>query len=257
MTTTNHSSSNSSSDLPTFQQITLQGEDAEKFLQGQITCNVKKLGLSYQATAIANLKGRIDFGIWIKKPMDKTYEIVISRDCMQSLQAHLKKYGAFSKFTTTEPIDIYPCVLAGDSQSEPTFSPDKNLANPKNWAEHSIRTANYWITADTHGQFQPQELRLHQRGGVDYDKGCYLGQEVIARIYFKAAPKAFLHLVSGTGNAPKAGESIDKIQIVNAVAISESEFEALVVARPEQLADSELQVLALPEALQADVAREK
>ena len=255
--TTNNSPSNNSSDLLTFQQITLQGEDAEKFLQGQITCNVKKLGLSYQATAICNLKGRIDFGIWIKKPTEQTYEIVTSSDCMDSLQAHLKKYGAFSKFTSSEPIDIYPCVLESTNDTEPTFSLDQSLANAKQWAEQSIATGNYWITADTQGQFQPQELRLHQRGGVDYDKGCYLGQEVIARIYFKAAPKAFLHLVSGTGDAPKAGESIDKIQIVNAVAISESEFKALVVARPEQIADSELQILPLPEALQAEVAREK
>ena len=243
--------------LPTFEQIILQGEDAEKFLQGQITCNVKKLGLSYQATAIANLKGRIDFGIWIKKPTEQTYEIVTSSDCMDSLQAHLKKYGAFSKFTSSEPIDIYPCVLESTNDTEPTFSLDQSLANAKQWAEQSIATGNYWITADTQGQFQPQELRLHQRGGVDYDKGCYLGQEVIARIYFKAAPKAFLHLVSGTGDAPKAGASIDKIQVVNAAAINESEFIALVVARPEQISDSELQILPLPEALQADVAREK
>lgn len=241
--------------LPTFEQITLQGDDAEKFLQGQITCNVKKLGLFYQATAICNLKGRIDFGIWIKKPTDKTYEIVISSDCMSSLQAHLKKYGAFSKFTTSEPMPIYPCVIEGEA----TFSLDDSLANPQEWAKQSIDTGNYWITSDTQGLFQPQELRLHQRGGVDYDKGCYLGQEVIARIYFKAAPKAFLHLVAGTGDTPKAGDSMDKIQVVNAIGCNNDKqaFKALVVARPEQVADSELQILPLPEALQADVARER
>ena len=96
---------------------------------------------------------------------------------------------------------------------------------------------------------------LHQRGGMDYDKGCYLGQEVIARIYFKSAPKAFLHYVSGTGEMPAAGDKLDKIQVVNAIA-SNNGFEALVVARPEHLADSELTVLALPPALQADVARQ-
>ncbi|BBI66074.1 hypothetical protein PKHYL_02650 [Psychrobacter sp. KH172YL61] len=52
--------------LPQFSQLTIQGEDAEKFLQGQLTCDVTKLGLSYQAAAICNLKGRIEFGIWIK-----------------------------------------------------------------------------------------------------------------------------------------------------------------------------------------------
>ena len=91
---------------------------------------------------------------------------------------------------------------------------------------------------------------------MDYDKGCYLGQEVIARIYFKAAPKAFLHYVSGTGDVPAAGDKLEKIQVVNAIA-DKSGFKALVVARPEDLADSELTILDLPPALQADVARQK
>ena len=96
---------------------------------------------------------------------------------------------------------------------------------------------------------------------MDYDKGCYLGQEVIARIYFKSAPKAFLHYVKGTnvkgtGDVPSAGEKLDKVQIVNAIATHEG-FEALVVARPEQLAESGLSILDLPPALQADVARPK
>ena len=41
--------------IPQFSQLTIQGEDAEKFLQGQLTCDVTKLGLSYQAAAICNL----------------------------------------------------------------------------------------------------------------------------------------------------------------------------------------------------------
>ena len=63
--------------LPQFSQLTIQGEDAEKFLQGQLTCDVTKLGLSYQAAAICNLKGRIEFGIWIKKQAEKHYDVVI------------------------------------------------------------------------------------------------------------------------------------------------------------------------------------
>lgn len=77
--------------LPQFSQLTIQGEDAEKFFQGQLTCDVTKLGLSYQAAAIGNLKGRIEFGIWIKKQAEKQYDVVISADCADALQAHLKK----------------------------------------------------------------------------------------------------------------------------------------------------------------------
>ncbi|AMN66471.1 MULTISPECIES: aminomethyltransferase [unclassified Psychrobacter] len=241
------------STLPQFAQLTIQGEDAEKFLQGQLTCDVTKLGLSYQAAALSNLKGRIEFGIWIKKQAEKHFDVVISADCAESFQAHVKKFGAFSKFETSAPIAIYPCVLA----DEPTFShkDDHNTpADTQAWMQCSIENGNYWIVAATQGQFQPQELRLHQRGGMDYDKGCYLGQEVIARIYFKAAPKAFLHYVKGSGDVPAAGDKLDKIQVVNAVATAEG-FEALVVARPAHLDDSELTLLELPPALQADVAR--
>ena len=241
--------------LPQFSQLTIQGEDAEKFLQGQLTCDVTKLGLSYQAAAICNLKGRIEFGIWIKKQAEKHYDVVISSDCADGLQAHLKKFGAFSKFDTSESIAIYPCVLA----DEPTFShkDDHNTAkDTKDWMACSIATGNYWIIAATQGEFQPQELRLHQRGGMDYDKGCYLGQEVIARIYFKSAPKAFLHYVKGSGALPAAGDKLDKIQVVNAIE-NDNGFIALIVARPEHLAESDLNILDLPAALQVAVARPK
>ena len=241
--------------LPQFSQLTLKGEDAEKFLQGQLTCDVTKLGLSYQAAAIGNLKGRIEFGIWIKKQAEKQYDVVISSDCAGALQAHLKKFGAFSKFDTSAPTPIYPCVI----DNVPTFSHQDDHNTPENiqaWMQSSIESGNYWIVAATQGEFQPQELRLHQRGGMDYDKGCYLGQEVIARIYFKSAPKAFLHYVKGLGNVPAVGEKLDKIQVVNAIANNDG-FEALVVARPEHLANSDLTILELPHALQADVARPK
>ena len=247
------------STLPQFAQLTIQGEDAEKFLQGQLTSDVTKLGLSYQATALSNLKGRIDFGLWIKKQDEKHYDLILSADCVEAFQAHLKKFGAFSKFDTSAPMPIYPCVLDG----LPTFSHKEehsSSADTQAWMEASLAIGNYWIVAATQGEFQPQELRLHQRGGMDYDKGCYLGQEVIARIYFKAAPKAFLHYVSGTGDVPAAGDKLDKIQVVNAIAddnINGNGFKALVVARPEHLADSKLTILDLPPALQADVARQK
>ena len=169
------------STLPQFVQLTIQGEDAGKFLQGQLTSDVTKLGLSYQATALSNLKGRIDFGLWIKKQDEKHFDVVLSADCAEAFQAHLKKFGAFSKFDTSAPVPIYPCVLDG----VPTFSHKDEHNTPADtqaWMQASLAAGNYWIVAETRGEFQPQELRLHQRGGMDYDKGCYLGQEVIARI---------------------------------------------------------------------------
>ncbi len=249
--------------LPKFCHFTLAGADSVKFLQGQVTCNVNKLDDmdDYQATAISNLRGRIQFGIWLKKQGD-SFDVVISEDCAEAFSAHVKKFGAFSKFTLSEVGEIYPCVL----NDSPTFSNDSSFDEDNQqqaWAKLSLATGNYWITTDTTELYQPQELRLHQRGGVDYNKGCYLGQEVIARIYFRSTPKAFLHRIAGTGATPKAGDSIGekgKAKVVNAVQMTEQptedseRFEALVVARPESLA--EFEILELPTALQGGVGRE-
>lgn len=237
-----------------FSYVCLSGIDTTKFLNGQITCSPDKLDSHYQAAAICNLKGRVHFGIWINKVDDNAFNIVVNDDCTDGLLAHIKKYGAFSKMEVSTPASIYPCVIDDIA----TFSADTqydNEAEKNNWQAVSIATGNYWITADTQQEFQPQELRLHQRGGVDYDKGCYLGQEVVARIYFKSAPKAFLYRVAGLGDVPKTGSDVaNKVQVVNAVKTTNG-FEALVVARPEAIEASELEVLPLPPALQEDVAR--
>ncbi len=242
---------------PQFSHFSLSGIDAPKFLTGQITCSVNKLNQHYQATAICNLKGRVHFGLWIAKVADAQFDIVLSSDCTKDFLAHIKKYGAFSKIEIGEVANIYPCVI----NDEATFNIDKNFntAEQNNlWQKVSIANGNYWITADTQELFQPQELRLHQRGGVNYDKGCYLGQEVIARIYFKSAPKSFLHRIKANGSVPKFGTTIgekNKIQVVNAIKV-EAGFEALVIGRPDMIVgDNCLQILPLPKALQADVAR--
>lgn len=237
-----------------FVQFMLSGVDAKKFLQGQITCDVTKLGDHYQATAISNLKGRVAFGLWLKKITAEQFAIVVSQDLATELAKHIKKYGAFSKISLSEPTPIAPVIVDG----VPSFS-DSLAADFQHWQGLSMAQGNAWITKATQDLFQPQELRLHQRGGVDYDKGCYLGQEIIARLYFKASPKAWLHRVSGTGDAPAAGTTLGKVDVVNAIAINtdtDTGFEALVVARPEDIAASGLTALALPDALQQPVARQ-
>lgn len=234
-----------------FVQFTLSGADAEKFLQGQITCNVSKLDDAYQATAISNLKGRVEFGIWLKKRAEQEFDLVTSQDLADSLAKHIKKYGAFSKITLSAPTPIATVMVDG----VPTFGEANASTDLAMWQRLSIEQGNVWITSATQGLFQPQELRLHQRGGVDYDKGCYLGQEIIARLYFKASPKAWLHRVAGAGEVPATGSKLGKVDVVNAIATAQG-FEALVVARPDEISEAGLTELPLPEALQQPVERQ-
>lgn len=233
-----------------FHAFSLTGDSASEFLQGQITADVEKLTDTFTPSAICNLKGRVDFGFWIKKTQSD-YHIVISADCADAFAAHIKKYGAFSKITLSDASPVFVAIENG----APTFSDTETSLSTHDWLAASIAQGNTVITDETRGVFQPQELRLHQRDGVHYDKGCYLGQEVVARIWFKAAPKTWLHRVSSSESLPTDAATLsDKIKIVTAVK-TESGYEALVVARPEQLAESSFTVMDLPEGLNGSVAK--
>src|SRR5690606_6593370 len=123
------------------------------------------------------------------------------------------------------------------------------------WEQQAIESGQAWIQAATATLFQPQELRLHQREGIHYDKGCYLGQEVIARLWFKAKPKHWLHLIQATGSATDTATKLSNDgEIVNSIT-TDAGNKALVVAIPEAWSELCLEVLELPEALSGDVAR--
>lgn len=59
-------------------------------------------------------------------------------------------------------------------------------------------------SADTQGQFA-LDANLEELNGLDFRKGCYVGQEVTARMKHKAAPRRRLVPVHGTGTLPPAG----------------------------------------------------
>ena len=233
-----------------FSSFTLNGVDAQKFLQGQVTLNVAALAENVtRYTAICSLKGRIQFGLWLKKLNPESFEIVTTQDQSEEFAKHIKKFGAFSKMKLEQTVQVFP-TLTDDSTD---FSPTETDINV--WQLQAIEAGQAWISATTAELFQPQELRLHQREGVHYDKGCYIGQEIIARLWFKAKPKSWLHLVQGTGDVPAPATQLNKdTQIVNSIAIN-GDYKALVVAKPAALEELDLQVLALPTSLNGDVAR--
>lgn len=76
------------------------------------------------------------------------------------------------------------------------------------WRLADIEAGAARIEAATSEQIQPQEMHYQLLGGVSYSKGCYTGQEVVARLYYRGKPKSLLFHLTGTGPAPEVGSEL-------------------------------------------------
>ena len=95
-----------------FTAFTLIGVDAQKFLQGQVTVHVERLMENQtRYTAICDLKGRIHFGLWLKKINSESFEIITTQDQSEEFAKHIKKFGAFSKMKLEAVGNVFPTVV--------------------------------------------------------------------------------------------------------------------------------------------------
>ena len=72
-----------------------------------------------------------------------------------------------------------------------------------NWVQ--IQAGVPWITAPTQDQFLPQMIGLDAIGGVSFGKGCYTGQEIVARTHFLGEVKRKLRFGRTRGGV-RAGD---------------------------------------------------
>jgi folate-binding protein YgfZ len=77
------------------------------------------------------------------------------------------------------------------------------------WSLLDIEAGLPWIINATSEAFLPQMLNLEQLHGLSYQKGCYPGQEVIARLHYRGQLKKQLYLGSGKSSiTPGAGDRL-------------------------------------------------
>ncbi|MDR2637302.1 MAG: hypothetical protein LBB55_03110 [Zoogloeaceae bacterium] len=81
------------------------------------------------------------------------------------------------------------------------------LAAPRLWQYLDIAAAFPWITAESTEAFVPQMMDFDRQGGVSFNKGCYPGQEVIARARYLGEVKRHLYRLTAPGPF-RAGEDL-------------------------------------------------
>ncbi|MFW0766955.1 tRNA-modifying protein YgfZ [Trabulsiella odontotermitis] len=87
---------------------------------------------------------------------------------------------------------------------------EAQLNNSQQWLALDIEAGLPVIDSANSGQFIPQATNLQALGGISFKKGCYTGQEMVARAKFRGANKRAMWYLAGTASrVPDAGEDLE------------------------------------------------
>lgn len=190
--------------LASHRVLTFAGADAASFLQGYLTCDTAQLSTS-EATpgAFTNLKGRVVANGWVWGDTIRV-QMLVPSSLTQAVSDFLKPYMNFSrtKLSIAEqpPFVALPAgeVPAGEvTAGEVAIGTDRRVIQATQtgpdlsteWLAACIAHNEAVVTAAVSGTYLPQMLGLTELGAVSFDKGCYLGQEVVARAEHRGAVK--------------------------------------------------------------------
>ena len=105
------------------------------------------------------------------------------------------------------------CLIVDETETLQGVWQDLSQAMPavdsRCWERLDMDTGLAWLCEATSEEFLPQELNLDRNGGVSFDKGCYPGQEIIARIRYRGQVKRRLFLIHAMSHdTPQPGTAI-------------------------------------------------
>jgi hypothetical protein len=234
--------------------IAFSGEDAQSFLQGQLSCDVGALAPDNSTYgSYCTPKGRIlaTFLLW---RAGQIFFMQLPASLRESIQKRISMFILRAKVKSTDASDALARLgIAGHEAAEtiknvfgdvPAAPHDVTLqeatlirlsadrfeivvpaekappirdalkqraeeAEPGSWEWLDIRAGIPWITPATQEAFVPQMVNLDLIGGVSFAKGCYPGQEIVARMHYRGQVKQRTHLVHiATQAAPEAGDKL-------------------------------------------------
>lgn len=277
--------------------IRVAGPDANNFLQGQLSNDLQRLSSDNalpascnspqgRVQAVLNLIERAD-GIWLLLPQallqttfDRLRKYVLrakvtltmtdasvgffaaSREALH--RRHWPLPDAATRHVQTDAISVVRWF--GDEERYLAIQPSRSAlensplpAGDSSWRLADIRAGLPQVFPETHEAFVAQMLNLDAIGGISFNKGCYTGQEIIARAHYRGAVKRRMFRLRADSAPPAPGSRIlsqgARAGDVVMSAATESGCELLAVLNlssantPLELADTpaaSLTMLALP-----------
>jgi tRNA-modifying protein YgfZ len=219
--------------------VKVAGDDARKFLNGLVTIDVDKVAPGHaRFAALLTPQGKIiaDFIVAEAKPTDGGGFFL---DCPRALALELAKRLNFYKLRAKVSVEDFSETLgvlaiwdgAGGSNVGLTYadprlpdlgvrcmvqphhagkaSADAAVVDAAEYDAHRITLGVPQGGADfTYDDAFPHEADMDQLGGVDFDKGCFVGQEVVSRIEHRGSARTRVVPVVYAGAPPAPGSAV-------------------------------------------------
>ncbi len=198
--------------------IDLVGAGVTQFLKGQLTINTDFVeNKTAKLAALCNHKGRI-ISLFHIVAIKDGFRLIMPRSIVEASLAHIKKYAVFFKLEVIsfDNSNILAFIGSKEHIADGISIDQTNLQvifrapgdgdgypamDDYFWYWHLIENGIPWLTAKTVEQFLPHSLNLPKLGAIDFNKGCFTGQEVIARMQYKGKLKQHLQTLSTSNRA--------------------------------------------------------
>ncbi|MEJ0084375.1 MAG: hypothetical protein WDO72_01725 [Pseudomonadota bacterium] len=206
--------------------LAFRGPDAARFLQGQLSADIEKLDVGGSTLAgLHNPQGRVVALLAIARAASDELFAVLPAELAATVAQRLRKYVLRSKLKIEEPGDAWRVVgveaaVAGFTAfawgsrrlllvpAEQLEDFDFTAESAPRWQAADIAEGLPQVYAATSESFVAQMLNLDVLGAIAFDKGCYTGQEVIARAHYRGRVKRRLQRWFTDSAAPlRAGDS--------------------------------------------------
>lgn len=226
--------------LPDLCVLQFQGADAVSFLHAQVSNDLEHLAADRACiAAYCTAKGRSLATMVLWREQDETVYALVRRDLSEALIKRLRMFVLRSKVTISlAELQVYGVADQSAAQAvwnlqrdgDDTLiqapgelgglnrywriSPQQDTnaqASEGRWETADILAGLPWISADTQDLFIPQTLNLDLIDGINFKKGCYPGQEVVARSHYRGTIKRRMMAARSAilDTAPQAQEAAD------------------------------------------------
>ncbi len=205
--------------------LAFRGADAARFLQGQLSAEVEKLDTGASTLAgLHNPQGRAIALLTLLRASTEEVLAVLPRELVVPVEQKLRKYILRAKVriedlsgtlrvvgSATASASASPQIRWGDRWMllAPATAEIADTFSRAEWERADIFAGLPQVYAITSEAFVAQMLNLDLLGAIAFDKGCYTGQEVIARAHYRGRVKRRLQRWHSAQNeAPAPGDSV-------------------------------------------------